>query len=162
MCGGIFCENRLIVKTVCYFDRRAPSWMFDTILNAALPNKLFQLEEDLSRSFSLPGCYTGILDTPCLLILLIYTKQDEISGSPRVFISLSNTKNSNINNSSTWQIRLTRVTKRWAVAHKSWMARCFLRARTESLAKATSTLIKTFSVVLFLNLYYTFITWTKK
>ena len=35
-----FCDNDQRVKAVDYFRKRAPSWMFDRILNATLPNNL--------------------------------------------------------------------------------------------------------------------------
>ena len=48
--------------------------MFDRTINVTLPNSLLQLEEGLRRSFPPVGIQKGILDSPCLLILLIYTK----------------------------------------------------------------------------------------
>ena len=55
-------------------------------------------------------------------------KQDEILDSARVLISLSNTRNKNIKNPSTRQIRLTHVTNSQAVAYKSLRARYSPRA----------------------------------
>ena len=82
---------------------RAPSWMFNRILNVTLPNNLLQLEEGLRRSFPPLWSSKGILDFPCLLILFIYTKyQDKILDWPHVLISFGNTRNENIKkNSST-------------------------------------------------------------
>ena len=37
---SLFCENIQRVKVVGYFRRRAPTWMFDRILNATLLNNL--------------------------------------------------------------------------------------------------------------------------
>ena len=36
----LFCENSQRVKAVGYFCTRAPSWMFDKVLNVNLPNNL--------------------------------------------------------------------------------------------------------------------------
>ena len=36
----IFCGNSQRLKAVAWFCRRAPSWMFDRILNTILPNNL--------------------------------------------------------------------------------------------------------------------------
>ena len=66
-----------------------------------------------------------LLDTPHLPIPLIKTrnKNGKTLDLPSILISFSNTRNKKVN-SSTRQIGLTRVTNSWAVAHKSWMARC--------------------------------------
>ena len=69
-----FCGNSQRLSAVGYFYRRAPSQMFDRILNATLFNNLLQLAEGLRKSFPSLGLDKGILDSPCLLILLIYTK----------------------------------------------------------------------------------------
>ena len=50
-------------------------WMFDTILNVILPINLLQLAEGLRKKFPPLGLHKGILDSSCLLILLISTKQ---------------------------------------------------------------------------------------
>ena len=70
----LFCGNSRRLQAVGYFRRRAPSWMSDTTLNEALSNDLLQLAEGLRRSFPSLGIHKVILDSPCLLILLIYTK----------------------------------------------------------------------------------------
>ena len=70
----LFCGNSQCVKVVGYFLRRNPSWMFGRILNAALSNKLLYREQGLRRSFPPLGLPKGILNSPYLLILLIYTK----------------------------------------------------------------------------------------
>ena len=105
--SNIYGGNSQRVKTVGYLRRRAPSCifdsMFDRIINATLPNNLLQLE-GLRRSFPPLELPKGILDSPCLLIPLIYT----------------NNKTHVIR----WQIRLTRVNNSRAVAHKSWVVRC--------------------------------------
>ena len=81
ICRGAFCRNSQRVKVVGYFCRRAPSWifdrMFDRILNATRPNNLLQIEEGLQRSFPPLELHKGILDSSCLLILLIYTNNAE-------------------------------------------------------------------------------------
>ena len=48
---GAFCRNSQRVKALGYFHRRTPSWMFDSVPNATLPNKSLQLQDDLSRTF---------------------------------------------------------------------------------------------------------------
>ena len=40
MYSGAFCGNSQFNKGAGYFRKRAPSWMFDRILNATLPNNL--------------------------------------------------------------------------------------------------------------------------
>ena len=52
----------------------APLLMFDRILNVTLPNNLLKFEEDLRRIYPPLGLHKGTLDSPCFLILLIYTK----------------------------------------------------------------------------------------
>ena len=71
---SFFCRNSRCIKVVGYFCRRAPSWMFDRILDATLSHNLLWLAECLRRSFPSLGLHKGILDSPCFLILLIYTK----------------------------------------------------------------------------------------
>ena len=118
----LFCKNSKSVKVVAYFHKRAPSCifdrMFDKILNATLPNNLLQLEEGLRRSFLALKLHKGILESPYLLTLLIYTSDKENLSLRR-------------------QIRLTRVTNVRAVAHKSWMVRSSLYF--EILTEAIST-----------------------
>ena len=48
--------------------------MFDRILNATLFNNFLYLAEGLRKSFPSLGLHEEILDSPCLLILFIYTK----------------------------------------------------------------------------------------
>ena len=79
--------------------------------------------------------------------------QDEILDSSPVLISFSNTRKENIKNSSTRSISITRVTNSRAVAQYELDGK-FLPWHSGILAEATST---PFSIVLFLNLYYTFI-----
>ena len=43
-----FCENKQRIKAVGYFCRRTPSWMFNRILNAILPNNSLHLHETLA------------------------------------------------------------------------------------------------------------------
>ena len=57
------------VKAVDYFRRKAPSWTFDRILNATLPNNLLYFEEGLRRSFPLLELHKGILDSPRTYLL---------------------------------------------------------------------------------------------
>ena len=98
--------------------------MFDRILNVTLSNNLLQLKEGLRKSFPPLGLHKGVLDSPCLPILLVYNNQKNKIKSQ------SNTRSENINNLSTRQtrqIRLTRATNSRAVAHKSWVARFSLR-----------------------------------
>ena len=68
---------------VGYFRRRAPLWMFDSVLNETLPNKEVKLPS--------LGLYKGILDFPCLLILLIFTKHKSkrwnLGLSPRLYFT---------------------------------------------------------------------------
>ena len=87
--------------------------------------------EEVVRTFLPLGLHKRILESPCFLILFIYTKkktqneilesprvfiytkqrqQDEILESPCVFVSLSNNSDEKIKNLSTRQIRVTRVT----------------------------------------------------
>ena len=70
----LFCGNSQRLQAVGYFRRRVPSWMFDKILNATQSNNLLQLAKCLRTNFPSLGLHKGILDSPCLLILLIYTK----------------------------------------------------------------------------------------
>ena len=49
----LFSENSQHVKAVGYFPKRAPSWMFDRILNVILLKNLLQLEEGMRRSLPL-------------------------------------------------------------------------------------------------------------
>ena len=58
-----------------YFHRGAPSFMFNRILNATLPNNFLKLEQGLRRIF--PPLVLRTLDSPCHLILLIYTKYND-------------------------------------------------------------------------------------
>ena len=76
-----FAEIINVLKVVCYFRRRAPSWMFDRVLNVTLPNNLLKLEEGLRRSFTPLVLRKGILDFPCHLILLIYTNKKTNSST---------------------------------------------------------------------------------
>ena len=77
--------------------RRATWWMFDRILNATLPRS----EEKLS-AVGVPQGNLGLPFAPNSLDLHQTQKQqDEILDSSRVFVSLSNTSNENIKNSST-------------------------------------------------------------
>ena len=49
--------------------------MFNRILNVTLPNNFLKLEEGLRRIF--PPLVLRTLDSPCHLILLIYTKYND-------------------------------------------------------------------------------------
>ena len=64
-----------------YFRGRAPSWMFDRTLNATLPKNLLQLAEDLRKSFPPLGLHKGILDSLCLLFLLIHVEHKNLIKS---------------------------------------------------------------------------------
>ena len=67
----LFCGNDQRVKAVSYFRKKAPSWMFDRILNATLP--ITYCNSKVSRNFPPPGLSKGILNphpTPFLLIFL--------------------------------------------------------------------------------------------
>ena len=44
----LYCGNSQRIKAVGYFCRRAPSWMFDRILNATLPNNYLPLHQKLT------------------------------------------------------------------------------------------------------------------
>ena len=70
--------------------------MFDRTINAALPNNLLQHKESLRRIFPPLTLCKGILNFPCCLILLIYTKATRwnLALTPRL-IPLSNTRNEN-------------------------------------------------------------------
>ena len=74
--SAVFGKNSQSVEAIGSFRGRAPSWMFDRILNAAQPNNLLQLEEVLRRSFPALGLDEEISDTPCRLIH--QTQQDKI------------------------------------------------------------------------------------
>ena len=63
-------------------------------------------------------------------------------------------------NSSTRQIRLTRVTFSQAVVYKRWMARCSPRSPVFQLKQKAQ--IKTFFIVFLLNLFYSFITYDRQ
>ena len=84
----LFCRNSQRVKVVGYFRRSAPSYIFDKIfdriLYAALPNNVLQLKEGLWRRFPPLELHKGILDSPCLLILLIYTSKEQNSSTTQV------------------------------------------------------------------------------
>ena len=77
-------------------------------------------------------------------------------NSPHVLISLSSSRNQNIKNSATRQMRLTHMTNSRAVAYKNWIARCF-PPPSRVLLEAKNKLVKTFSIAFFLNFYYIFI-----
>ena len=53
----LFCGNSQRIKAVGYLRRRAPSWMFDRILNATLPTNYFHLHQKLT---TLPGMFGEI------------------------------------------------------------------------------------------------------
>ena len=76
------------IKAAAYFCRRAPSSIldriFDRVLNGTLPNNLVQLEEGLRRSFPPLEFHAGILDSPCLATLLIYTSNKENSSTAQL------------------------------------------------------------------------------
>ena len=74
ICGETFCGNIRRRQAVGYFQIRATSWMFERILDAILSNNLLQLKESLNKSFPSLRLNKEILESPCLLILLIYTK----------------------------------------------------------------------------------------
>ena len=82
--GELFSRKRQRVKAVGYFCRRATlcifDRMFDRILNATSPNNLLWLEEGLRRSFTPLELHKGILESLCLLILLIYTSNRVLDG----------------------------------------------------------------------------------
>ena len=59
----LFCGNSQSIKTVGYFRRRAPSWMFDRILNATLPSNSLHLHQKLT-TFS--GMFGEIPPIPCV------------------------------------------------------------------------------------------------
>ena len=71
---GLSCKKSQCVQLVGYLRGRAPPWMFDRTLNAALPNNLLQHEESLRKSFLPLTLYKGISDFPYFLILRNYTK----------------------------------------------------------------------------------------
>ena len=80
----LFCGNSQHFKAVGYLCRRAPLWifdrMFDRILNATLLSTLLlQLKKSLRRS--LQPLELHILDSPCPLILLIYTNNKKNSAT---------------------------------------------------------------------------------
>ena len=56
----LYFRNSQRVKTVGYFRRRAPSWMFNRILKATLPNNYLPLQEKLA---TFPGMLGDILQT---------------------------------------------------------------------------------------------------
>ena len=72
--GGAFCGNSRGLQAVTYFCRRSPSWMFERIPDATLSSNLLQLAEDLIGTFLSLGSHKGILESPCLLVVFIYTK----------------------------------------------------------------------------------------
>ena len=53
----LFCGNSQRIKAVGYFPRRAPSWMFDRILTATLPNNSLHLQQKL---VTFPGMFRDI------------------------------------------------------------------------------------------------------
>ena len=53
----LYCGNSQRIKAAGYFRKRAPSWMFYLILNAALPNNYLPLHQKLA---SFPGMFGGI------------------------------------------------------------------------------------------------------
>ena len=53
----LYCGNSQRIKAVGYFRRRAPSWMFDRILNATLPNNYLPLCWKLA---TFPGMFEDI------------------------------------------------------------------------------------------------------
>ena len=84
----LFCRNSQRVKAVGYFCKRDTSCIFDRIFDriliATLTNNLSQQEEGLRRNFPPLDLYKGILDSPCLLILLIYTSNMKNSSTTQV------------------------------------------------------------------------------
>ena len=73
--------------TVCYFCRRGALQMFERILNAPLSSNLLQFAEDLRRSFPSLELHKGILDSTCLLILLITLNTSSIHFPETVLVS---------------------------------------------------------------------------
>ena len=57
ICGGAFLWKCQRIKTVVCFRRRAPSWMFERILNAALPNNYLPLHQKMA---TFPGMFDDI------------------------------------------------------------------------------------------------------
>ena len=53
----LYCGNSQRIKAVGYFRRRGPSWMFDRILNATLPNNYLPLHQKLA---TFPGMFGDI------------------------------------------------------------------------------------------------------
>ena len=53
----LFYRNSQRIKTVGYFRRRVPSWTFDRILNATLPNNSLHSHQ---KSTTFPGMFAGI------------------------------------------------------------------------------------------------------
>ena len=53
----LYCGNSQRIKAVGYFCRTAPSWMFDRILNATLPNNYLPLHQKLT---TFPGMFDDI------------------------------------------------------------------------------------------------------
>ena len=54
----LYCGNSQRIKAIGCFRRKAPSWMFDRILNATLPNNYLPLHKKLA---SFPGMFCDIL-----------------------------------------------------------------------------------------------------
>ena len=68
--------SQIIYRRSTDFGRGAPPLMFHRILIVTLSNNFLQLEIGLRRSFQ--PLLLLILDSPCLLIVLIYTKHKDI------------------------------------------------------------------------------------
>ena len=87
----LFCGYSQRIKTVGYFRRKDPSWIFDRILNATLPNNYLPLAlhqklakfpgmfDDIPRNISrhspkclrtLPGMFGNIPPIPCVSRIL--------------------------------------------------------------------------------------------
>ena len=63
-----------VVHLLWIFCKRAPSWICDMIPNTNLSSNLLQLAEGLRRSFLSLELRKQTFNSPCLLVLLIYTK----------------------------------------------------------------------------------------
>ena len=140
-----FLHSKRVVFSVCskslkfygmklQFDRASTTSLY-TSLQLQIPcicsPLIRSLVKHLQWSLFVLSCiviFSGKLHHGCLDVSLdlheTQKQQDEIFDLCRVLISLSNTWNKNAQNSSTRQIRLTRMTNSRVVAYKSWMASC--------------------------------------
>ena len=106
----LFCGNNLHVKAVGCFRKGTPSLMFDGVLDVT----------PCLRRFPPLGLHRGILNSSCLLILLIHTKHkyNKMKSCTDPTLSFAWRRTHPVGRQGK-----KRVSNSWAAAHKSWKVR---------------------------------------